>query len=91
MLSYNFHIPNINYIHGYDSYRSYQATSTHSYRIWSLNVIFPLATLIPLMISSSYLALDIIYTPDSQIYIWSSDSSFEFQTHRSRRLFDNSI
>lgn len=34
-----------------------------------LNIIFPLAILTPLMSSSSYLALNIIYTPNSQIYI----------------------
>lgn len=60
------------------------------YKIWFLDVISPLATLTPLMISSSYLALNIICTPNSQTYIQTPDRSSELQTHISSCIFESS-
>lgn len=58
----------------------------------SLNFIISLATLTPLMISSSYLALNIAYTLMIPKFISRAQTApLELQTHISSCLFDSSI
>lgn len=62
MFSCNFTIPNINYICGYDYYRSYQTMSTNSYKTLLFELHHFSRYTYSLMISSGYLALNIVHT-----------------------------